>query len=63
MYKVEKFYLEKRKGVFVNEWLDCVDKPNNTEQLPKEAFYSKLKQSSFKDIDYQQALVGQFKTR
>ena len=41
---LNKFKLERRKGIFLYEWFDSMDKPNNTELPPMEAFYSKLKQ-------------------
>ena len=53
---LNKFKLERRKGIFPYEWLDSIDKLNNTELPPKEAFYSKLKQSGITDKEYQQAI-------
>ena len=47
--RLKKFNLERRKGIFPYEWLDSVDKLNNTELPPKEAFYSKLKRSGLTD--------------
>ena len=52
---LNKFELERRKGIFPYELLDSIDKLINTE-LPKEALYSKLKQSGFTDKEYQQAI-------
>ena len=43
---LNNFKLERRKGIFPYDKFDSVDKPNNTELPPKEAFYSKLKQCS-----------------
>ena len=54
---LNKFKLERRKSIFLYEWLDSMDKLNNTEPPPKEAFYSMLKQSSISDKEYKQALV------
>ena len=51
-----KHGLERRIGIFPYEWFDSMDKLNNTEISPKEAFYSKLKQSGITDKKYQQAL-------
>ena len=36
--------------------MDIVDRLNNTELLPEEAFYSKLQQKVFSDKDYNQAI-------
>ena len=51
-----KHGLERRKGVFPYEWFDCIDKLNETSLPPKEAFYSKLKQSGITDKEYKQAM-------
>ena len=53
---LNKFKLERRKGIFPYEWFDSMDKLNNTKLPPKEAFYSKLKKSSISDKDYKQSL-------
>ena len=53
---LNKHGLERRKGIFPYEWLDSIDKLNNTELPPKEAFYSKLKQSGITDKEYKQAI-------
>ena len=53
---LNKLKLERRKGIFPNEWFDSIDKLNNTELPPKEAFYSKLKQSGITDKEYKQAI-------
>ena len=53
---LKEFKLERRKDIFSYEWLASKDKLNNTELPPKEAFYSKLKQSGITDKEYQQAL-------
>ena len=37
---LNKHELERRKGIFPYEWFDSMDKLNNTELPPKEAFYS-----------------------
>ena len=52
---LNKFKLERRKGIFPYEWLDGLDKLYNTELPPKDAFYSK-KQSAIADKDYKQAI-------
>ena len=53
---LKKFMLERRKGVFPYEWFHSMDKLNNTELPPKEAFYSKLKQNGFTDKECKQAI-------
>ena len=53
---LNKFKLERRKGIFTYEWLDNVDKHNNTEVPPDEAFYSMLIESGITDKEYQQAI-------
>ena len=53
---LNKFGLERRKGIFSYEWLDSIDKLNETSLPPKEVFYSKLKQSGIKDKEYKQAI-------
>ena len=49
---VNKFGLERRKGIFPYEWFDSIDKLYETTLPPKEAFYSKLKQNSITDKEY-----------
>ena len=51
-----KFGLERREGIFPYEWLDSVDKLHEATLPPKEAFYSKLKQSGITDKEYNQAI-------
>ena len=53
---LNKFEFERRKGIFPYEWLDSIDKINETSLPPKEAFYSKLKQSGITKEKYKQAL-------
>ena len=53
---LNKLGLERRKGVFPYEWFDSIDKLNKTALPPKEAFYSKLKQSGITDKEYKQAI-------
>ena len=53
---LNKFKLERRKGIFPYEWFDSMDKLNNTELQPKEAFYSKFKQSGITDKECKQAI-------
>ena len=53
---LNKFGLERRKGIFPYEWLDSIDKLHETTLQPKEAFYSKLKQSGITDKENKQAI-------
>ena len=53
---LNKFGLERRKGNFRYEWFDSIDKLHETTLPPKEAFYSKLKQSGITDKEYNQAI-------
>ena len=53
---LNKHGLERRKGIFSYEWFDSIDKLNNTELPHKDAFYSKLKQSSITDKENKQAI-------
>ena len=53
---LNKHGLERRKCVFPCEWFDSIDKLNETSLPPKEAFYSKLKQSGTTDKEYKQAM-------
>ena len=48
--------LERRKGIFPYEWFDIIDKLSEKTLPPKEAFYSKLKQSGITDKEYKQAI-------
>ena len=52
---INKFGLERRKGIFPYEWFDSIDKLNETTLPPRETFYSKLKQSGITDKEYKQA--------
>ena len=53
---LNKHRLERRKGIFPYEWLDSIDKFNNTELSPKETFHSKLKQSGITDKECERAI-------
>ena len=58
---MEKYYNErqlqllKRKGVYPYEWLDSIDKLNETQLPSKDAFYSKLNGQGISDKDYKHA--------
>ena len=52
---LNKFGLERRKGIFPYEWFDSIGKLHETTLPPKEAFYSKLKQNGITDKEYKQA--------
>ena len=51
----EKLTLLKRKGVYPYEWLDSVDRLNETDLPPIEAFYSTLNGSGITKEDYEHA--------
>ena len=53
---LNKCGLERRKGIFPYEWFDIIDKLHETTLPPKEAFYSKSKQSGITDKEYKQAI-------
>ena len=53
---LNKCGLERRKGICPYEWFDSIDKLHETTLPPKEAFYSKLKQSCITDKEYKQAI-------
>ena len=53
---LNKHGLERRKVILPYEFLDSIDKINNAELPPKDAFYSKMKQSGITDKKYKQAL-------
>ena len=53
---LNKCGLERRKGIFPYEWFDIIDKLHETTLPPKEAFYSKLKQSGITDKEYKEAI-------
>ena len=53
---LNKFGLEKRKGIFFYEWFDSIDKLHETTLPLKETFYSKLKQCGITDKEYNQAI-------
>ena len=53
---LNKFGLERRKGIFPYKWLDSIDKLHERSLPPKKAFYSKLKQSGITDKEYKQAI-------
>ena len=53
---LNKFGLERSKRIFPYEWFDSIDKLHETTLPPKEAFYSKLKQSGITDKEYKQAI-------
>ena len=53
---LNKCGLGRRKGIFSYEWFDSIDKLHETTLPPKEAFYSKLKQSGITDKEYKQAV-------
>ena len=52
---LNKCGLERRKGIIPYEWFDSIDKLHEGTLPPKEAFYSKFKQSGITDKEYKQA--------
>ena len=53
---LNKFKLDRRKGIFPYEWLVSADKLNESSLPRKEVFYSILKQSVVTNEEYKQAL-------
>ena len=53
---LNKFELERRKGIFPYERLDSIDKHNETLLPPKKVFYFKFKQCGITTKEYKQAL-------
>ena len=53
---LNKFGLERRKGIFPYELIDSIDKQHETTLPHKEAFCFKLKQSVITDKEYKQAI-------
>ena len=51
----EKFEMLLRKGVFPYDWFNSLEKLNETQLPPKEAFYSKLNNSHITDNDFEHA--------
>ena len=54
-YTEDKFNLVKRKGVYPYEYMDSLERFNETTQTPKEAFYSRLTGEDISDEDYAHA--------
>ena len=54
-YSQEQMKLLKRKGVYPYEWLDSIDKLEETQLPSKEAFYSKMSGEGISDKDYEHA--------
>ena len=54
-YKEEKLSLVKRKGVYPYEYMDSLERLNETKLPPKEAFYSKLMGEGISNEDYEHA--------
>ena len=54
-YNEEQYELLIRKGVYLYEYMSSWDKFEETELLPKEAFYSNLNMSDISDQDYSHA--------
>ena len=54
-YKGEKLSLVKRKGVYLYEYMDSLERLDETKLPPKEAFYSKLMEEGISNEDYEHA--------
>ena len=54
-YKGEKLSLVKRKGVYPYEYMDSLERLDETKLPPKEAFYSKLMGEGISNEDYEHA--------
>ena len=55
-YTGEKFNLLTRKGVYLYEYMDLLEKLKETKLPPKKAFYSRLNGEDISDEDYQHAI-------
>ena len=54
-YTGDKFNLVKRKGVYPYEYMDSLERFNETKLPPKESFYSRLTGEDISDEDYMHA--------
>ena len=54
-FSTEQMKLLKRKGVYPYEWLDSIDKLNETQLPPKKAFFSKMSGEGISNKDYEHA--------
>ena len=54
-YTGDKFNLVKRKGVYPYEYMDSLERFNETKLPPKESFYSRLTEEDISDEDYTHA--------
>ena len=54
-YIGERFKLLRKKGVYPYDYMNSIERLNETELPPKEAFYSKLNDSGISDEDYDHA--------
>jgi len=52
----QKLDLLLRKGVYLYDYVDCIDRLNETRLPPKSAFYSKLNDADISDEDYEQRI-------
>ena len=52
---MDKMYLMMRKGVFPYDWFDSIDKLNETQLPPKDAFYSELNDEEITEDNYKHA--------
>ena len=54
-YSGEKFKLIQKKGVYLYEYMDSIERLSEIRLPPKEAFYSKLNYTNISDEDYDHA--------
>ena len=54
-YSGEKFQLMRKKGVYPYDYMNSIERPNETKLPSKAAFYSKLHNSNISDEDYEHA--------
>ena len=56
VYSGEQLHLLTRKGIYLYDYMDCVDKLSDTTLPPKSAFFPKLNDTHTSDEDYAPAI-------